>query len=107
MPRRYASNRKQGGKIVEISPDDTEHLWSTVKSYDPLDFFSMYFHIPQPTEKVESRSLVEVRFTVLGDKQMRVELTQNNWEAFGERTKMMRGGWAVIFGQAFKSACSG
>ncbi len=26
---------KQGGKIVEIGHDDTEHLWGTIKSYDP------------------------------------------------------------------------
>ncbi len=83
---------KQGGKIVEISPDDTEHLWSTVKSYDPHDFFSMYFHIPQPTKKVESRSLVEVRFTVLGDEQTRVELTQNNNDAW----RLGRYFWAGI-----------
>ena len=28
---------KQGGKIVEIGHDDTEHLWGTIKSYDPHD----------------------------------------------------------------------
>jgi len=102
---------KQGGRIVEISPDDTEHLWGTIKSYDPYDFVSMDFHIPQPGEKVESRSLVEVRFTALGNERTRVELTQSNWEAFGERAAMMRGGygkgWVVIFEQAFKSACGG
>ncbi len=102
---------KQGGKIVEIGPDDAEHLWGTIKSYDPYSFVSMDFHIPQPGEQVASRSLVEVRFIALGEEQTRVELTQSNWEAFGERAADMRGGygggWSLIFEQAFKSACGG
>jgi len=102
---------KQGGRIVEIGPDGTEHQWGTIKSFEPHGFISMDFHIPQPTEVVKSRSLVEVRFTVLGTQQTQVELTQSNWEAFGERAKMMQGGygmgWTVIFEQAFKAACGG
>jgi len=57
----------QGGKIVEVGPDDTETEWGTIKTYDPFGFVSMDFHIPHPKEKVESRSLVKVRFTEIGD----------------------------------------
>ena len=99
---------KAGGKVVEIGHDDTEHLWGTIKSYDPHDFLSMDFHMGEPAE---SASLVEVRFTALGNDRTRVELTQSNWEAFGEKAAMMRGGygsgWTVIFEHAFKSACGG
>src|SRR5216684_4935756 len=28
---------KQGGKIVEVGHDGTEHLWGTIRSYDPND----------------------------------------------------------------------
>ena len=28
----------QGGKIVEIGPDDTETEWGIINSYDPFDF---------------------------------------------------------------------
>jgi hypothetical protein len=52
-----------------------------------------------------------VRFTALENERTRVQLTQSNWEAFGKRAEMMQGGygkgWAVIFEQAFKSACGG
>lgn len=51
---------KQGGQIVEIGPDDTEHLWGTIKSYDPHNFVSMDFHMGLPPENA---SPVEVRFT--------------------------------------------
>src|SRR5256714_7567595 len=81
---------KQGGKIVEIGPNGTEYLWGTIKSYDPHDFVSMDFHFAPPGEKVDARTLVEVRFTALGNKRTRVVLTQSNWEAFGEKAAMLR-----------------
>lgn len=99
---------KHGGKIVEIGHDDTEHHWGTIKSYDPHDALSMDFHMGLPPENA---SLVEVRFTALGNERTRVELTQSNWEAFGDMAEMMRGGygsgWVIIFEQAYKSACGG
>lgn len=100
-----------GGAIVEIGHDATEHLWGTIQSYDPYDSISMEFHIPQPGEVVESRTLVEVRFTVVSDNLTRVELTQSNWEALGEWGATLRGGydggWDAIFVEAFKAACGG
>ncbi len=92
---------KQGGKIVEIGHDGTEHLWGTIRSYDPNDSISMDFHIGMPAE---SASLVEVRFTALGDERTRVELTQSNWEAFGELAEMMRSGYGS--GWVEKGSCS-
>jgi len=103
---------KQGGKIVEIGPNGTEYLWGTIKSYDPYDFVSMDFHFAPPGEKVDARTLVEVRFTALGNKRTRVVLTQSNWEAFGEKAAMLRDrgygqAWVAIFEGAFKAACGG
>ncbi len=99
---------KQGGQIVEIGHDDTEHLWGTIKSYDPHNAISMDFHMGMPPDNA---SLVEVRFSVLSDEQTQVELTQSNWEAFGDMAEMMRGGygsgWVIIFEEAYKSACGG
>ena len=56
---------KPGGTIVEIGPSGTEYLWGTVRSYDPHDFFSMDFHFAPPGDKVDARTIVEVRFTTL------------------------------------------
>ena len=99
---------KLGGKIVEIGHDDTEYLWGTIRSYDPNDSVSMDFHMGLPPENA---SLVEVRFTALDNGRTRVELTQSNFEAFGDMAEMMRGGygsgWVIIFEQGYKSACGG
>ncbi len=97
---------------MEIGPNGTEYLWGTIKSYDPHDFVSMDFHFAPPGEKVDARTLVEVRFTALGNKRTRVVLTQSNWEAFGEKAAMLRDrgygqAWVAIFEGAFKSACGG
>jgi Activator of Hsp90 ATPase homolog 1-like protein len=99
---------RQGGRIVEIGHDGTEHLWGTITSYDPHESIRMDFHMGLPAKNA---SLVVVRFTPLESERTRVELTQSNWEAFGELAEMMRNGygsgWVVIFEQAFKLACGG
>lgn len=99
---------KVGGQIVEIGHDGGEHLWGTIKSFDPHDSVSMDFHIPQPGEVVRGRSLVEVLFTALGDERTRVELTQSNWEELGEWGAALRGGydggWDLILQEGFKQA---
>ena len=103
---------KQGGNIVEIGPNGTEYLWGTIKSYDPHDFVSMDFHFAPPGEKVDARTLVEVRFTALANERTRVVLTQSNWEAFGDKAAMLRDlgygkAWVAIFEGAYKAACGG
>ena len=99
---------KAGGKIVEIAHDDVEHHWGTIKSYDPHDALSMDFHMGLPPDQT---SLVEVTFAALADELTRVELTQSNWEGFGDMAEMMRrgygSGWVIIFEEAYKSACGG
>jgi hypothetical protein len=102
---------KPGGRIVEIASDGTEYSWGTIKSYDPPGFVSMDFHIAPPgDETADARSLLEVRFTALGNKRTRVVLTQSNWEAFGKMAVHLRDGgygqaWGAIFEGAYKAAC--
>jgi uncharacterized protein YndB with AHSA1/START domain len=103
---------KPGGRILEIASDGTEYSWGTIKSYDPPAFVSMDFHIAPPgDETADARSLLEVRFTALGNKGTRVVLTQSNWEAFGKMAAHLRDGgygqaWGAIFEGAYKAACS-
>jgi hypothetical protein len=67
----------------------------------------MDFHMGMPPENA---SLVEVRFTSAGAGRTKVELTQSNWEAFGDMAEMMQqsygSSWALIFVQSFGGACN-
>jgi uncharacterized protein YndB with AHSA1/START domain len=98
-----------GGKIVEVASDDREHVWGTIKTYQPNSYLKMDFHIPHPTEKNPGFSTVEVRFTALGEDRTRVELTQSNWEALGDVAEMVQSGyrqaWVMILEGAYKAAC--
>ncbi len=95
-----------GGKIVEHGDDGTQHLWGTIKQYQPYELFSMNFHMGLPP----CDSVVELRFSALGDNRTQVVLTQSNWEAFGDMAEMMRGGygssWGLLFEQAYFAKCA-
>ncbi len=104
--KRLDVDPRVGGKIVEIGADDSEHLWGTITAYEPPSYLRMDFHIGLPAA---TASLVEVRFTSVGDERTQVVLTQSEWERFGEYAEMMRNGyprgWVAIFDEAFKAAC--
>lgn len=98
---------RQGGQIVETAHDNAEHLWGTITSYDPYDLVSMRFHMGLPPE---TASLVEVRFVAIAENRTKVELTQSDWEAFGDMAEMMRGGYGSSWGlilEPYESACAG
>ncbi len=99
---------RPGGEIVEVGPDGREHRWGRIRAYEPHGFVSLDFHMGLPAENA---SLVEVRFTALADDRTRVELTQSNWEAFGDMAEMMYRGygssWGLLFEEAYKRACGG
>lgn len=99
-----------GGRIVEVAHDDAEVDWGKIRSYDPFSAFSMDFHIPHPKFQMDGKTLVEVTFTELGAAGTRVDLTQRNWEVLGDMAESVRGGymqgWDMIFGKAYRAACS-
>lgn len=106
-PKALNVDPQVGGRIVEIGHDGTEYHWGTIKSLNPPSFVAMDFHMGMPADKA---SLVEVRFTPLGENRTEVELTQSNWEGFGDMAEMLRGhygsSWALIFEKAYRNACT-
>lgn len=99
----------EGGRIVEVSSDGGEHLWGTIKAYQPYDYLRMDFHVPHPSETNPGFTTVEVRFTALAGDRTRVELTQSNWEGLGPAAELSQRGyrqaWVVILEGAYKAAC--
>ena len=106
-PKALNVDPRVGGRIVEVARDGTEHHWGTIKTLSPHDLVTMDFHMGMPPDRA---SLVEVRFTPLGQDRTEVELIQSNWEGFGDMAEMLRGGyvsgWVIIFEQAYKDACT-
>lgn len=98
---------RSGGTIVEVGEDGTEHLWGTIREFDPPDSVSMDFHMGLPADNA---SLVRITFTELDGGRTRVVLTHSRWEAFGDLAEQMRGGygssWALILG-GYEAACEG
>ena len=107
VPKSLRVGAKVGGKIIEISHDDAEHLWGTIRSYDPYDLIGMDFHMGLP----QADSVVDVRFNALAEDRTKVALTDRNCEACGDMAEMMYGGygssWVMIFEEAYKAACGG
>jgi len=107
-PKALNVDPQLGGKIVEIGHDDTEYHWGTIRTFSPHDLIAMDFHMGMPPDQA---SLVEVQFTALASNRTEVELTQSNWEAFGDMAEMLRGhygsSWALIFEEAYGNACAG
>ena len=101
---------REGGRIVEVAADGGEHLWGTIRTYQPFTYLKMDFHVPHPSERQPGFSTVEVRFTALTDDRTRVELTQSNWEALGDVAPQVQKGyrqaWVAIFEGAYLAACA-
>lgn len=107
-PKGLEVEAQVGGRIVEVGQDGSEHLYGSFKTFNPFDSVSMDFHMGMPPEQA---SLVEVEFTAVSENQTRVQLTQSNWEAFGDMAEMLyegyNSGWVIIFEEAYKAACGG
>lgn len=105
-PRGLRTEPRAGGQIVETGHDGVEHHWGTFTRLEPYDYVSLDFHMGLPPENA---SQVEVRFVALDKGRTEVELTQSNFEAFGDMAEMMRrgygSGWVLIFEEGFRDAC--
>lgn len=98
---------KVGGKVVETAHDGEKHHWATITTYNPHDEFSMDWHIGIAASNA---TVVNVKFSKLGNNKTQVVLTHSGWEAFAEKASDMRNGynqgWVGVFEQAYKTACS-
>ncbi len=98
---------REGGRIIEIAADDTEHHWGTFRAFTPHSHLQMDFHMGLPADQTGQ---VDVSFTPLTANSTRVELVHSNWEGYGDMADMMLSGygssWDMLFGQHFAAACA-
>lgn len=90
-----------GGRLYEIAPDGTEHLWGTVAGVEPGRSIAFSWH---PGREAGSAQQVSVRFERVGSR-THVTLTHGGWEALGEIAPILRReyvpGWRHVFGEVF------
>ncbi len=68
-----------GGRVVELTEDETEYSWADVIAWDPPHRFVMAWH---PRSEPVAASIVEVRFTTV-DAGTTIDLEHRGWEEFG------------------------
>lgn len=98
---RCVLERHAGGRLFEIAPDGSEHLWGLVEFVRAPKTICFSWH---PGREAESAQQVAVTFepTARG---CRATLVHGNWAALGEIAPILRaqyvGGWAHVFGEQF------
>lgn len=103
--RSVTMDARQGGKLIEIGHDGTEHHWGSVKTYDPPAKLSLLWHIGKSAAEA---TIVEVEFTGQANG-TRVTLSHHGWEILGDDAQKMRdgynAGWVFVFETCFNDAC--
>jgi uncharacterized protein YndB with AHSA1/START domain len=104
---------REGGAILEVAADGSEHVWGRITAYEPPGRLAMDFHIPHPEHSPADRTgdftRVDLEFTPRPDGGTQVRLTQTGWEALRDMAEPAREGygaaWSAIFEDRYRAAC--
>lgn len=95
-----------GGGVIEVLSDGREYSWGEVIAWNPPERFVITWH---PNLDPTAASILEVRFTPLGDSASTLYLEHRGWEEFGDRGLELREqyepGWDFVLG-GYESASS-
>jgi hypothetical protein len=98
---RCALEARPGGRLYEVAPDGSEHLWGRVAEASAGTGLRFSWH---PGREAESAQWVEVAFEPVGQG-CRATLTHGGWERLGEIGPLLRReyvpGWQHVFGELF------
>ncbi len=91
-----------GGRILERDRDGSEHIWGTIRDWQPPQYLSFTWH---PGRSADTAQTIDVRFAATGDGGTIVTLAHSGWDAYGERAATMRAnydsGWNFVLGERF------
>jgi uncharacterized protein YndB with AHSA1/START domain len=100
---RCALEAHEGGRLFEMAPDGTVHVWGVITAAVPGERLGFSWH---PGREAESAQWVDVSFEPAGQGS-RVTLTHGGWEALGEIAPVLRReyvqGWQQVFGGLFRA----
>ena len=92
---------RAGGRLYEIAPDGSEHLWGHVEDAHPPDAVRFSWH---PGRDADSAQQIDVTFEAIAGG-CRARLVHGRWEALGEIAPILRAqyvpGWQHVFAELF------
>ncbi len=92
---------RAGGRLYEVAPDGSEHLWGRVERVEAGEAIYFSWH---PGREAESAQQVAVTFEAVPGG-CRATLVHGHWEALGEIASILRAqylpGWGLVFGELF------
>nr|WP_321458061.1 hypothetical protein [uncultured Cohaesibacter sp.] len=104
--KRLETDPVAGGAIIEVSADDTRHVWASFADCDAPRSVAIIFHMGQP---LEYATRLVVSFIETHPHQTLVKLVHGGWKTYGPLAPMMRkgydAGWDEIFCLHYARAC--
>lgn len=101
--RKVRFESRVGGRILEVDEDGTEHVWGTVRLWDPPTRVAFSWH---PGREPDTAQDVEVTFESEGSGTV-VHLVHTGWEALGDAARETRDqygpGWEGVLGRYAES----
>jgi len=96
-----AIEARVGGRVYEVAPDGTEHLWGSVERLEAGRLLRFTWH---PGREKESAQWIELRFEPRGGGTV-ASLRHGGWEALGEIAPLLRAeyvpGWQHVFKELY------
>lgn len=103
--RRVSMEPREGGALIEIGHDGTEHHWGSVTTFAPHSKLSLSWHVGRPAEEATQ---VDIAFEPT-DAGTRVTLRHHGWDVLGDDAGTTRdgynAGWVHVFETCFANAC--
>lgn len=89
--------RHVGGRLLELLPDGTEHIWGEVTVWQPPHELGYRWHIGQPAAQATD---VRIHFVAVGDDATRLEISHTGWQVAGDQAEQFRqrnhSGWRAL-----------
>ena len=85
---------RSGGRVCETTRAGAEHLWGTVKLWDPPRRLAHSWHPGRPPDDMRT---VELTFSPAAERRTRLELVHDGWPASAAaRRADYERGWAAL-----------
>lgn len=95
---------REGGRIYERTTSGEEHVWGTVREWEPPRRFVHAWH---PGRTPDTAQVVEATFVPAGGGTL-VEIVHRGWEALGTDAQRIRetydSGWDFVLGRYVQTA---